>query len=268
VAIVLVLLAARVAGQSTQEKPYEPVVGQAGKDVVWVPTPAVLVERMLDFAGVTADDYVIDLGSGDGRNIIAAARRGARALGVEYNPDLVELSRRNAAAAGVSDKATFVEGDMFETDFSDANVLVLFLLPDNLRKLRQKFLELRPGTRIVVNTFSIEGWSPDQTDRVCMPQDDTQTWCTAMLWIVPAQVGGTWRLGDAQLTLEQTYQTLTGTLSSGGVDVPIGAGKLNGDQISFTAGIAEYAGRVNGDAMSGDVKSGGNTGTWSAIRIP
>ena len=129
--------------------PFEPTPGQAGKDVVWVPTPPELVEKMLDMAKVTPQDIVMDLGSGDGRNVIAAAKRGARAIGFEFNPDMVALSRRLAQEAGVPDRATFVEGDMFEADISKATVLALFLLPSNLDKLAPKFLALKPGTRIV-----------------------------------------------------------------------------------------------------------------------
>ena len=153
------VLAAVLAAQAV--KPFEPVVGQEGKDVVWVPTPQALVDKMLDMARVTPQDYVMDLGSGDGRNIIAAAKRGARALGVEYNPKMVEYSQRAAAKEGVADKAKFVQGDMFTADISQATVLALFLLPDNLTKLTQKFVDLKPGTRIVMNTFGIPGWEAD-----------------------------------------------------------------------------------------------------------
>src|SRR5262249_31116519 len=142
---------------------YQPIAGQAGKDVVWIPSPDSTVEKMLDIAHVTADDYVIDLGSGDGRNVIAAAKRGAHALGVEYNPDLVALSKRAAAAAGVSDKTAFMQGDMYEADISQATVLPLFLQPANLSKLAPKFLKLKPGARIVSNTYEIGGgWEPDE----------------------------------------------------------------------------------------------------------
>src|SRR5262249_31901239 len=167
----------------TAQKPFEPVVGQSGKDVVWVPTPFVLVEKMLDMAGVTPQDYVVDLGSGDGRNVIAAAKRGARALGVEFNPKMVQLSKRNAAKEGVADKATFVEGDMYEADISEATVLALFLLTENLNKLAPKFMDLRPGTRIVANGFGIDGWNADETGRA---DGDCGSWCTAYLYIVPA----------------------------------------------------------------------------------
>ncbi|MGH8725285.1 MAG: methyltransferase domain-containing protein, partial [Burkholderiales bacterium] len=138
----------------------EPFVGQPGKDVVWVPTPPSLVDKMLEMAKVTANDFVIDLGSGDGRNIIAAAKLGARGLGVEWDSELVELSRRTAAAEGVAERARFVEGDMFEADISKATVLALFLLPDNLLRLMPKFERLRAGTRIVVNGYQIQGWEP------------------------------------------------------------------------------------------------------------
>jgi SAM-dependent methyltransferase len=170
------------------EKPFEPVVGQEGKDVVWVPTPHVLVEKMLDMAKVTPQDFVIDLGSGDGRNVIAAAKRGARALGVEYNLSMVELSQSLATREGVSDKAKFVQGDMYEADISQATVLALFLLTENLNKLTPKFLDLRPGSRIVANGFPIEGWDADETGRA---DGDCGSWCTAYLYIVPAKVTGT-----------------------------------------------------------------------------
>src|SRR5262245_43490893 len=176
---------------SAQTKPYEPSVGQPGKDVVWVPTPAELVEKMLDMAKVTPQDFVMDLGSGDGRNVIAAAKRGARAVGVEYNPDMVALSRRNAAREGVSDKATFVEGDMYTADISQASVMALFLLTENLNRLAPKFLDLKPGSRVVINGFGFDGWDPDETARA---EGDCGSWCTAHLFYVPAKVEGTWHL--------------------------------------------------------------------------
>src|SRR5829696_6772237 len=131
--LLVVLLAA--AHAAAQQPTYEPTPGQAGKDVVWVPTPQELVEKMLDMAKVGPQDIVMDLGSGDGRNVVAAAKRGARAYGFEYNPDMVALSRRRAEEAGVADKATFIQGDMYEADISKATVLALFLLPSNLDKL-------------------------------------------------------------------------------------------------------------------------------------
>jgi SAM-dependent methyltransferase len=182
----LLLLATAVQAQNppfaVTPPAYEPYPGQPGKDVVWVPTPPVLVEKMLDLARVTPKDYVMDLGSGDGRNIIAAAKRGARGLGVEWEEDMVRISRRNAELAGVADKARFVQGDMFEADISKATVLALFLLPDNLRKLKPKFEQLRPGTRIVLNGFPIDWWEPKE---VAKSDGDCGSWCTAYLFIVP-----------------------------------------------------------------------------------
>jgi len=247
------------------QEPFQPQVGQAGKDVVWVPTPEVLVEKMLDMAKVTPQDFVVDLGSGDGRNVIAAAKRGARAVGVEYNPDMVALSRRLAAENGVSETATFVQGDMYEADFSKASVLALFLLPSNMNQLRQKFFNLRAGTRIVANTFGIEGWEPDDTDEVV--SEYCSSWCTALLWIVPAKVAGTWRLpsGD-DFTLQQEFQVVSGTMDAGGASAGITSGRLNGDQIRFLVGDAEYRGRVSGDTMEGTVTLAGRQEKWTATR--
>jgi hypothetical protein len=242
---------------------YKPKIGQKGKDVVWIPSPEAMVEKMLDMAYVTPQDFVIDLGSGDGRNVIAAAKRGARALGVEYNPDLVALSRRTAAAAGVGDKAAFVQGDMYEADISQASALILFLIPYNLMKLAPKFLELKPGTRIVSNTYEIGGgWSPDETDRLqlCL------SWCVAHLYIVPAKVEGTWRTPQgAEFTFEQEFQKLTGTHEVEGIRVPIENGLMRGNEIRFTINAVEYTGRVNGDAIEG-VAKGRVTSDWNARR--
>src|SRR4026208_2079026 len=170
----LFLLSIAALGQQA-EGTFKPVVGQPGKDVVWVPTPQETVDRMLDVAEVTPQDYVIDLGSGDGRNVISAARRGARALGVEWNKDMVDLSKRVAGEAGLSAKAEFVQGDMYAADISQASVMALFLLVDNMQKLMPKFLELRPGTRIVANTFGFgdAGWEPDHTETV----SSCTSWC-------------------------------------------------------------------------------------------
>jgi SAM-dependent methyltransferase len=247
--------------QPAKEKEYEPQVGQEGKDVVWVPTPQVLVDKMLDMAKVTPKDYVIDLGSGDGRTVITAAKRGSRALGIEYNPDMVELSKRNAAKEGVSDKAQFIKADLFESDFSKAQVITMFLLPSINLKLRPKILDLKPGTRIVSNSFDMGEWTPDQTEKV----DGCTNWCTAYLWIVPAKVEGTWKLPQGELTLKQNFQMISGSLKSGNNNAQITNGKLNGDQISFTAGGAQYAGRVNGNAIEGTIK-GGSNGKWTATR--
>jgi SAM-dependent methyltransferase len=248
------------AGQTpAPQSTYEPKVGQAGKDVVWVPSPEATVEKMLDVANVTSQDFVVDLGSGDGRNVIAAARRGARALGVEYNPDMVELSKRNAQKAGVADKATFVQGDMYAADFQHATVLALFLLPDNLLKLRSKFADLRPGTRIVANTFGIEGWTAEESLTI---QGECTSWCTVLLYLVPAKVEGAWQMPQGTLTLKQEFQTLSGTVGS----TPVENARIRGEEISFTTGGAEYSGRVNGTAITGTVKTGGREKPWTATR--
>jgi SAM-dependent methyltransferase len=262
--LISVALAATTLGAQAQgpAKPFEPTVGQAGKDVVWVPTPQEVVEKMLDMAKVTPQDYVMDLGSGDGRNIIAAAKRGATAVGVEFNPDMVALSRRQAAAAGVAEKATFIQGDMYEADISKATVLALFLLPHNLTKLTPKFLALPPGTRIVGNTFGPEGWTADETENV---GGDCASWCTSLLWIVPARVEGTWKLPQGELALKQEFQILSGTLTSNGTSTPV-TGRMRGDLISFNAGPVEYAGRVSGDAMQGTTKGTSGSGNWTASR--
>jgi len=244
-----------------QQKPFEPQVGQAGKDVVWVPSPEETVKKMMEMGEITPQDFVVDLGSGDGRNVIAAAKRGAQALGVEYNPDMVELSKRLAKEAGVSEKAQFVQGDMYQAEFSKATVLALFLLPSNLLQLRDKFANLRPGTRIVSNTFSIQDWTPEKTETI----DDCSSWCTVMLYIVPAKVDGTWRLPQGELALKQTYQTVSGTLTTSGKSVPV-TGKLRGTQISWSAGGQEYSGVVKGNQIEGTTRTGSSSTNWTATR--
>jgi len=240
----------------------EPMVGTPGKDVVYLPQPSDSVDRMLDVAGVTPQDFVIDLGSGDGRNVIAAAKRGAQALGVEYNPEFVEYSKQAAAAAGVANRASFVQGDMFEADISKATVFTLFLLTDNLNKLKPKFLGLKSGTRIVSNTFKIDDWVPDETVR---SHELCTLWCDLHLYIIPANVQGTWRLNSdkvkGELKLTQKYQMITGTLSSGGKTMAISEGRLRGDTIRFAAGGVNYEGRVQSSSMTGAAKAG-----WSAER--
>jgi Methyltransferase domain len=244
-------------------KPFEPQVGQTGKDVVWVPTPQALVDKMLDLAKVTADDIVVDLGSGDGRTVITAAKRGARARGIEYEPEMVALSQRNAAAEGVTAKASFAKADLFATDFSDATVVTMFLLPSINMQLRPKLLDMKPGTRVVSNTFTMEDWQPDETATI--PNCDR--WCTALFWIVPAKVEGTWQLGQGQLALTQKFQTVTGSLRPGsGTGQELSNGKLRGSEIAFTIGTSQYTGRVNGNSMEGTVTSGGTKNSWRATK--
>jgi SAM-dependent methyltransferase len=252
--VAVVTALAVTSAASAQEKPFEPVVGQAGKDVVWVPTPPELVEKMLDLAKVGPQDIVMDLGSGDGRNIIAAAKRGATAIGVEFNPDMVALSTRAAKEAGVAGKATFIEGDMFAADISKATVMALFLLPDNLRKLTDKFLDLKPGSRLVLNTFAIPEWEADVTETI---QGDCMSWCTALLYYVPAKVQGTWKTPQGDLTLTQSFQNVTGTLTTNGKTVAV-SGKLRGDELTLNGGGIELTARVNGNRI--EAKG------WSATR--
>ena len=212
------------------------------------------------------EDFVIDLGSGDGRIVTAAARRGARALGIEYDAGLVALARRLTAEQGVADKAVFLQADLFESDFSEATVLTTFLLSDVMLRLRERIFNLTPGTRLVSNSFTMEGWRPDQTDSI----DGCTTWCTVHLWVVPAKVGGTWRLRDGDLVLKQDFQKLSGTLTmrtSGATPMPIADGRLRGDEIAFTAAGAVYNGRVTGRAMKGTVVAGGTTAGWTADRV-
>jgi SAM-dependent methyltransferase len=263
----LMCVAALVAGSvALAQQPatsYEPKVGQEGKDVVWVPTPQTLVDRMLDMAKATPQDYVIDLGSGDGRTVITAAKRGIRAHGVEYNPEMVELAKRNAKNEGVADRATFVEGDIFETDFSQATVLTLFLLTDLNIKLRPTILKMKPGTRVTSNTFMMGDWEPD--DRVEAPAG-CPSFCKASLWIVPAHVEGTWQMGQSELVLEQKYQAISGRLKTGNVIAPVTSGKMSGDRIAFSAGGTQYTGTVVGNAIDGGSKGDGGEAKWQATR--
>src|SRR5215203_2373476 len=243
--LVMALMIAATAyaqGTATGQKPFEPQVGQAGKDVVWVPTPQAVVDKMLDMAKVTKSDTVMDLGSGDGRTVITAAKRGARGIGIEYNPDMVTLSQNNAKAAGVTDRATFIKADLFETDLAKADVITMFLLPSINMKLRPKILDLKPGTRIASNTFTMEDWQADETRTIT--EGCSSSWCTALFWVVPAKVDGTWNTPNGALTLTQNFQMLSGTLGSQAVQ-----GRLRGNEISFTAGTTKYAGTVDGNTI-------------------
>lgn len=251
VVLVLSLAVAHAAAQSSaaQTLPrYEPEIGQSGKDVVWVPTPPALVEKMLDMAKVTKDDLVMDLGSGDGRNIIAAAKRGARAVGVEFNPDMVALSRELADEAGVSGRAAFVQGDMFTADISKATVMALFLLPTNLERLRDTFFNLAPGSRLVMNTFSIPDWEPDEQDKI---GDDCTSWCTALLYYVPAKVQGRWTTARGTMVLTQSYQKVSGTLTSGSGETTTVSGYLRGTDLVLTIDGEVVRGAVDGDRIDG-----------------
>lgn len=228
---------------------YVPKEGQEGKDVVWIPTSQVVADQMLDLARLTPRDHLVDLGSGDGITVITAARRGATARGIEFNPDLVALARRNAEAQGVSDRAEFEQADIFESDFSEATVVTLFLLPSLNLQLRPTLLDMAPGTRIVSNTFDMGEWEPSETTEVT---EDCTTYCEALLWIVPAKVAGTWELDGKTLHLVQDFQMIEGSLSDGAATLPL-AGRLEGTQIRFSIGSDLYVGEVSGDRMQGTI---------------
>jgi precorrin-6B methylase 2 len=244
---------------------FVPQVGQQGKDVVWVPTPQELVNKMLTIAEVTPEDFVIDLGSGDGRTVIAAAKIGAKALGVEYNPEMVALSKENARKEGVAGKAEFIQADLYETDLSAATVITMFLLPEINLKLRPRLLELKPGTRIVSNTFTMGDW---QDDYEATTEENWNSWNTAHLWIVPAKVEGKWELGDGELNLTQEFQFIKGTYNSGGKSYTVNDGRLRGNAISFTVNGSSYSGLVNDKIIVGTCTndSRGEKSDWTATR--
>lgn len=252
-----------------QSADFKPQVGQPGKDVVWVPTPEALVDRMLTMAQVTPQDIVWDLGSGDGRTVIAAAKRGATAVGVEYNPDMVVLAQRNVQREGVGQRARIMRGDIFETNFSEATVVTLYLLPGLNMRLRPTLLNMRPGTRVVSHQFTMEDWQPDETSYM--------DFRPGYLWIIPAKIGGNWRLTMANgpqfdLEVEQTFQRIRGAILFGGqVKGGLREANLRGDQVSFNIvdqkGVMhEFAGRVANERMDGTVRVAGQTSAWSAVR--
>jgi hypothetical protein len=258
--------------QTPETKEFKPIIGQEGKDVIWVPTPQALVERMLEMAKTTPKDYVIDLGSGDGRTVITAVKKyGVRALGIEYNADMVELSKRNAEKEGVADRAQFVNGDIFQTDFSKATVLTLYLLPNLNLKLRPTILAMKPGTRVVSHAFSMGEWQPDDIQKV--------EGRTAYLWIVPAQVEGVWRVGshNYELLLQQHFQEVEGLARANNRMAQFRNARLQGDHISFSviefSGMGnvqrDFTGQVHGEVMEGVVKRSDAAGEekWMAKRV-
>ncbi|MBP1742446.1 MAG: SAM-dependent methyltransferase [Deltaproteobacteria bacterium] len=261
----LSVIAAGMFVQASAAAEFEPRVGQEGKDVIWVPTPQVLVDNMLDMAKMTAQDFVIDLGSGDGRTVITAAKRGARAMGIEYDTNMVALSKRNAAKEGVSDRTEFVKADLFESDFSRATVITMFLLQELNLRLRPRLLDMKPGTRVVSNAFTMGEWTADEIVSLERNQDCSY-YCTAYLWIVPAKVEGTWTLPEGELALTQTFQTFSGTLKSGSKSFSVLDGKLVGDQIRFSVGETLYSGKVSGGTMQGTFTSGVRSAPWNATR--
>ena len=254
---------------------YEPERGQSGKDVIWVPTPDTLVNRMLRMAQVTPKDYVIDLGSGDGKIVIAAAREGARGLGIEYNPDMVELSRRRAQQAGVADRARFEKADIFESDFSQATVITMYLLPHLNLRLRHRILALKPGTRVVSHEFRMGRWRPDETAKVGH--------ASVHLWLVPANAGGDWEFSFPQqsgprivrMSFTQRFQYVTGEALFKDFTALPSDGKLLGERLSFDltdedGHLRRFVGRVAGDRMEGSVYDFTNNGArqpFSARRL-
>lgn len=259
----LLIASPLIAQEQTGDYNYQPESGQEGKDVIWVPTPQMLVDKMLDLAKVTPGDYLMDLGSGDGRLVITAVKRGASALGIEYNQEMVDLSIRNAAKEGVSSKAEFLQADLFETDLSKATVITLFLLPGINLKLRPRLLELKPGTRIVSNTFTMEEWEPD--DSVILDYD-CHSWCKAYLWIIPAKAEGKWKLDQGELIIKQEFQEISGIFKNGNSSVEISDGHLNGFEIKFKANGADYTGTLSGNKIEGICTIGRDAKKWSATR--
>jgi SAM-dependent methyltransferase len=265
-AIAALALALGTVPAAAQVDEFKPYVGLPGKDVIWLPAELVMVNKMLDLARVTPKDTVMDLGSGDGRTVIQAGKRGARGIGVEFNPDLVAHSRQLAQKEGVADRVKIERGDLFEYDLSQASVITLFLLPSINIKLRPKLLDLKPGTRIISNTFTMDEWPHDELTRDETKGDSCSFNCVAFLWVIPAKVAGNWRLEAGDLQLSQQFQLLSGTLRVNGKPVPI-KGRMRGEQISFTAAGSQYTGRVNGKAMEGTVTAGGKTIPWKATRL-
>ena len=261
------VFAASVAGVAWADTPesaastaeFVPTVGQSGKDVIWVPTPQALVDRMLDMAELTAEDTLVDLGSGDGRTVITAAKRGATARGIEYNPDMVALSRSAALREGVADRAVFEQADIFESDFSDADVVTLFLLPGLNLRLKPTLLDMAPGTRVVSNSFTMGEWDPDETAEA----EGCTNYCIAYKWVVPAKVEGSWTTPDGELVLTQKYQRVQGNLTRGSATLPVDEGRLDGTKISFKAGPDVYTATVADGQMRGQVNGEGN---WEASR--
>ena len=259
--------------QKANAETFQPQSGQAGKDVIWVPTPDELVTRMLQLGGVTQGDYVIDLGAGDGKIVIAAAKQfGARGHGIEYNPDMVAHATRRAQAAGVADRARFEKADIFESDFSKADVITMYLLPTLNLKLRPTLMKLKPGTRLVTHAFTMGGWQPDETSRA--------GGASAYLWLVPANVGGQWQLNYPQAGRAQTlsmiverqrYQFPEGTVQLDAADTSLRDARVIGDRVRFaftgTDGLLRsFEGKVSGNRIEGQVHDGRRSERFSATR--
>jgi SAM-dependent methyltransferase len=255
-----------------KDKEFQPQVGQAGKDVIWVPTPDEVVDRMLLMAQVKPNDLVYDLGAGDGKIAIAAAKKfGARAYGIEYNPEMAKYAQNNAQKAGVAGKATIINGDIFATDFTKATVVTMYLLPSLNIKLRPTILAMRPGTRVVSHSFTMDEWSADETSSISGRQ--------AYLWIVPANVNGKWAVelsggssDKIEVTLDQRFQKIEGWAMLGTTQAGLREPALRGADIHFAyvdqAGVRrELNGRVDGARMEGAYRAdNGTEGRWTATK--
>jgi hypothetical protein len=249
-----------------QPETYVPQRGQMGKDVMWLPTSDDLVFKMLDAAKVGPQDELVDLGAGDGKIPIAAARQfGARAWGIEYNKDLAALAQRNAQRAGVAERVSIVHGDIFKEDFSKATVVTMYLLEELNAQLRPTILAMKPGTRVLSNTFSMGDWEPDQVIRV--------TNGTGYFWTVPANVAGLWTLsgldekGNATLKLDQNFQRLGGTLTLQGKTQNLLGARMHGAELHFSfinadGQLKSVKVLVNGQVLSGEV-----TGPYGMVEM-
>ncbi len=269
---ILSLLPLLVFAQNETEKPvFVPEQGIEGKDVIWWPTPLTLVEAMLDKANVGPGDFVVDLGSGDGRIVIEAAKRGATAVGIEYNPDLVRLSEYKAKTEGVADKASFLNMDLFEYDLSKATVVTMYLLSDLNMRLRPSLLKLKPGTRIVSNTFDLDDWEADENITITTPYHYPDgsfrhnVTNRGYYWVVPARIEGTWKMNNGTLNLRQKFQMVEGTYSDNKSKYPV-TGKLTGSSIVLNIGDYEYRGTVEQNVMEGTYIQSGNHSGWKAVR--
>ena len=271
--LVSALLVAATASFPIAAQKFEPHVGQAGKDVIWVPTPDEVVDRMLAMAQLVPGDIHFDLGAGDGKIAIAAAKRGAIATGVEYNADMAKYANERAQAAGVAGvgpgKAMIRQADIFVTDFSKATVITLYLLPTLNMKLRPQILSMKPGTRVVSHSFTMEDWEADEIS--------TLDGRKAYFWLVPAQIGGNWSLEAgsqrAEVVFEQTFQKVNGWVNlSKTVQGGLREARLRGPDIAFAyvdqSGMRrEFAGKVDGKRMEGTFRDAkGQEGRWSAAR--
>lgn len=253
------------AQEPSKEGTFVPHVGQEGKDVIWVPTPDQLVAKMLEIADVTANDIVVDLGSGDGRTVIAAAKLGAHAIGIEFNPDMVNLSVLKAKEAGVESLTKFICTDLFEYDLSKATVITMFLLPQINLKLRPILLGLKPGTRVVSNTFTMDNWEPDFE---VTTEDNWNSWYTALMWIVPAKVEGKWKLENGQLEIRQEFQFFYGSYTTANKTSVISDGRINGENITFRIDDSVYSGKLLTEGrLTGTVTKTSSKRDWIATPV-